>query len=103
MGDTQTHLDLLREGERSPITAATFHRQADDVGGSKLEAAFGYQIAGNYRIEKVVVKRIVDMAIDVVVRPPRADGGKMRVVIAAGGSIVFAHYSVTISALNTCF
>ncbi len=74
MRDPDARLDGLRKGEGRCVAAAAFDDEPDDWPGSEIEQPRLHQLRVHGRVEPGVVDDVVDVPIDVVVVPARADG-----------------------------
>src|SRR5438128_5646030 len=91
----QARLDPLGKDERPVEPAGRLHHQADHLARGELEQPPVDQPAVHQRVEVGVVGRVVDVPVDVVVRPARGDGQEMRVARAG-----LAHHDAPRSSID---
>src|SRR5688500_1941755 len=75
--------------DRREIATSRFDNQANHRAFSDVENAVLKRERTDRRVEERVVLHVVDVMIDVVVHPPRRDGGEPAIVAAA---LTLAHF-----------
>ncbi|MCY1541891.1 hypothetical protein D9M68_776050 [compost metagenome] len=85
MGHTQAGLHGLRESQRREIVALGFHHETNDLATMDVQRAPLDQPSVHSGVEPAVVDDVVDVAVDVVVAPARADGAEDAVVVPGLG------------------
>ena len=98
MIDADARVDRIGKRGGGEIGAARFHHQPDHCAAMNIERACLDQIFVHRRVEPEIIDRIVDVAVDVVVRPARADLRECRVLRADGAGR--AAHAVTMKALT---
>ena len=79
--DREANLDRVGKGEAGEIDAMGFDDEADDFARRRIEQAGLDQNGVHRRVEKIIIGRIVDMAVRVIVRPARRDGHEENVTV----------------------
>lgn len=78
--DAQPDFDHFRKSQRLEVLALRLGGKCDDFPGGDIEATFSDEILVDSRVEKSVVQRIVNVAVDVVVHPTRRQRHKVRIL-----------------------
>ena len=92
-GDAQARVNGVGEGDRLDVAALSLDDEPNDLALIDVEGAIGDQIPVNHRVEIRVVDDVVDVAVDVVVHPPRRDLEEVTVLaprlrrLPAGGAL----------------
>ena len=85
MGHADAGLDRLRKGQRRKVVALRLNHQPHEVAGMDVERALLNQKTVHGRVKPAVINHVVDVTVDVVVRPAGADLTKHLVGTAGFG------------------